>query len=439
MPHNPSHPAAAVARPHRLHWLAGSREGARGWDAYEVPSGTSLSGWVKQRGKLSWHELQQILIALADELARLDPDAPLPLRVSVEHVWIDRYGQLKLLDFPASPCAPEFLFDSASDFLFHVSVFVLEGRLVPARELGAEPPRLPMSDRAQALMQSLARRTPLPAVSAELRSIAAQPTVVTRGRRLGPLLAASLVPMMFACIPIVVTVMVWAMSGSAFGQLVDSYSVLQRLRTDQRRGVAVSPDLIAARERIVAASYARLKGTPMMARMSPAMVQEYEAALQRYPAVGRAELETAQQLVRSSPSSRSNYSLDVAVDQMAIVTRLIAIAAVLAVILTWAFRGPLCRLCGITLQRRDGSRAGRASYLARAAIVWTPFLMFLPSRVDSSWLISSPWWSPDVGWPPEPWALAVPWLLGLAGLVVAVARPSRGIPDVIAGTYLVPR
>jgi hypothetical protein len=377
------------------------------------------------------------LIALADELTRLDAEPANALSpMSIEHVWVDRYGQVKLLDFPSALCAAEFLFDSAPDFLFHVSVFVLEGRLVPARELGSEPPHVPMPVRAQALLRSLARRTPLSALSAELRSVAAQPTVVTRGRRLGPLLAASLVPVMFAGIPIVVTVMMWAMSGSAFGQLVDSSSELRRLRADQRRGVAVSPELIAARERIVAASYARIKGTPMMARMNPAMLQDYEAALQHYPAVGRAELETAQQLVRTSPSRRSADALDMAWDSMAIVSRLIAVAAVLAIFLTWVFTGPMFRLSGITLQRRDGSRAGRASYLARAAVTWVPFLIFLPTRVDASWLVSDPWWDT---WPPEPWALAVPWVLGLAGIVVAVVRPSRGVPDLIAGTYLVPR
>jgi hypothetical protein len=68
--------------------------------------------------------------------------------------------------------------------------------------------------------------------------------------------------------------------------------------------------------------------------------------------------------------------------------------------------------------------------------VWAPFLMFLPTRFNVSWLVSDPSWAANAGWP---WALAVPWLLGLAGIAVAMARPSRGIPDVIAGTYLVPR
>ena len=427
----------AAARPQRLHWLTGSRNGRGGWDAYEAPSGTSLAGWVTQRGKLSWHELQPILIGLADELAAGEAEAPnAPLALSIEHVWVDRYGQVKLLDFPAAPCAPAFLLESAPDFLFHVSVFVLEGRLVPASQLGSEPPRLPMPDRSHALMQSLARRAPLPALRAELHSIAAQPTVVTRARRLGPLFAASLVPLMFAVVPMGVTVRMWAMSGSAYGQLIDSSIELRRLRADQRRGVAVSSDLIAARERIVAAAYARIKGSPMVARMNPTRIQDYEAALQRYPAVGRTELETAQQLVRTAPSTRSTDTLAFALDQITIISRLIAIASVVAMLLTWAFRGPVFRLSGITLQRRDGSRAGRASYLARAAIVWAPFLMFLPTRFNVSWLASDPSWAASAAWP---WALAVPWLLGLAGIAVALARPSRGIPDVIAGTYLVPR
>ena len=433
----PSTGHLAVARQHRLHWLAGFRNEYDGWDAYEVPSGTSLTAWVKQQGKLSWRELQPILTGLADELCHLEAATPRLPPLSLEHVWVDRYGQVKLLDFPAAPGDDAVRFESAPDFLFHLAVFVLDGRLVPAPQLGSEPPHVPMPDHAQALMTSLAQRSALPVLCADIRRIASRPTVVTLGRRLGPLLATSFVPATFAIVPIAVTVMMWAISGSAFGQLVDSSSELQRLRANQKRGVAVSPDLIAARERIVAAAYARIKDTPMMARMNPALLPDYEAALQHYPAVSQAELETAQHLVRTAPSSRSTDSLAFALDQITLTLRLIAIASVLTVLLTWAFRGPLFRMGGISLQTRDGSRAGRARHLVRAVIVWAPFLMFLPTSVSPArWSISDSWWLPDVTWP---WILALPWLLGLAGIVVALARPSRGIPDLIAGTYLVPR
>src|SRR5262249_44544450 len=103
----------AAARPQRLHWLTGSRNGRGGVDAYEARWGRSLARWVTQRGKLSWHELQPILIGLADELAAVEAEAAnARLALSIEHVWVDRYGQVKLLDFPAAPYAPEFLLES---------------------------------------------------------------------------------------------------------------------------------------------------------------------------------------------------------------------------------------------------------------------------------------------------------------------------------------
>src|SRR5262249_51261898 len=53
----------AEERPHRLHWLAGSRDGQLGWDAYEAPSGTGLSTWLGQQEQPSWRELQPALMA----------------------------------------------------------------------------------------------------------------------------------------------------------------------------------------------------------------------------------------------------------------------------------------------------------------------------------------------------------------------------------------
>jgi hypothetical protein len=123
------------------------------------------------------------------------------------------------------------------------------------------------------------------------------------------------------------------------------------------------------------------------------------------------------------------------------ILRIVAILAVVGVLVTYLFRGPLFWLSGITLQTRDGSRASRARHLARAAAEWAPFLIFLPTPAQPSlWLISKPWWFGGGGpWIPSVWLLAMPWTLAIWGTVMALVRPARGIPDLIVGTYLVPR
>lgn len=430
----------AQVRPHRLRWLTGSLAPEGGWDAYEAPSGTSLANWVKQEGTLTWQALQPLLVELSAEFTRLDAAAQTHA-LSVAHVWVDRYGDVKLLDFPATSCDADLLFEPNSDFLFHLAVFCLEGRLVAAPQLGSEPPQLPMPDGARAVMKSLAARAPLPELCAELQGIAARPTVVTRGRRLGPLLAAAVVPGMVALVPLAATLTMWVSSGTSFGKLLDSTVELQRLQRDERRGMGIPPGLIAAHERIVAANYATLKGTPAAERMAPNLIEQFEAALNHYPVVSASDLEAAERLVGSVTSSQSIHSVEFASLQVAMILRIVAILAVVGVLLTYLFRGPLFWLSGITLQTRDGSRASRARHLARAAAEWAPFLIFLPTPAQPSlWLISKPWWFGGGGpWIPSVWLLAMPWTLAIWGTVMALVRPARGIPDLIVGTYLVPR
>jgi len=233
--------------------------------------------------------------------------------------------------------------------------------------------------------------------------------------------------------------MMSAMSGSPIWKLIDSSGELHRLQTDQKRGVAVPADLIAAHERIVAANYARLKGTPMMARMNAGALEDYERALSHYPVVGQAELEAAARRVGSVTSTQSKVSAELAFDQFTLSLRVTALIAAAAVVVSWLFRAPLFSLSGIAVQTRNGKRASRARHLARGAVERAPFLVFLPTPFESSRsLILDPWWLTNLTWPLLLGVVVLPWLLGLAGIVLAVARPSRGIPDLIAGTYLVP-
>jgi hypothetical protein len=431
----------AQQRPHRLRWLAGSRARAGGWDAYEVPSGVGLTEWVSRQGKLSWREIRPILTGLAEELLgrHAGPRELVPL--SIDHVWVDQYGTVKLLDFPAARGRAKAIFSSPSDFLLHVAVFGLEGRFVSPQE-PCNRPLAPIPAHATRLMQELARRSPLPVICDQLRAIATRPTVVTRVRRLGALLAVSAIPAASALVPSLGLAAFWGASGTPFFQMIRSSIELQRLRADERRGISTSPDLIAAHERIVAATYARFKDTPVFtARMPPELIQQFETALNHYPAVGANEYQAARRLIGAVQLSEQFAEANILPALFVMTVRVVALGAVAAVLLSVIFKAPLFRLYGIALRTARGSPAGPGRCLGRAIVGWLPFLWFLPNPVQPArWLTASPWWVGSAGiWHPAPWMIVLPWVIAVAAVIVALVRPSRGIPDLIVGTYLVPR
>jgi hypothetical protein len=72
------------------------------------------------------------------------------------------------------------------------------------------------------------------------------------------------------------------------------------------------------------------------------------------------------------------------------------------------------------VQTTRGERASRLRCLLRSALTWVPFVLFR-------------FWQP---WP-------VLWVVFpatvVAGVSLALARPDRGLPDLVARTRLVPR
>jgi len=114
----------------------------------------------------------------------------------------------------------------------------------------------------------------------------------------------------------------------------------------------------------------------------------------------------------------------------------------------WAFlfRGGLSyRLTGIALVRKDGRPAPRWRCAWRALLVWAgPLALFLAALLLELHHIGLHWGSAD---PVAPSALAwlawLAWWLAVALLLLSVwlaqRNPARGLHDVLAGTYLVPR
>jgi uncharacterized RDD family membrane protein YckC len=96
-----------VARPTRPRWLQGGQTDAVRWDAFEALVGAPLVEAVGPEGGLSWERSRIVLLDLAEELRVAALDGTLPASLSLDQVWLDRSGHVKLLDHPIEPCVPQ--------------------------------------------------------------------------------------------------------------------------------------------------------------------------------------------------------------------------------------------------------------------------------------------------------------------------------------------
>jgi hypothetical protein len=82
------------------------------------------------------------------------------------------------------------------------------------------------------------------------------------------------------------------------------------------------------------------------------------------------------------------------------------------------------RLFGMLLRERRGRRAGRLRCALRSLCAWSPVLLML---VPAS--------NPTLAWAGVIGAYA----LFALGAAYAIWRPARGLPDLVAGTWIAPR
>jgi eukaryotic-like serine/threonine-protein kinase len=165
-PADAAHVAAQLrnaARPGRLRWLQGHRNGSGSWDAYEAAPGTPLTSLLRR--PQPWKNVRHWLLDLSTEFAATARDGSMPATLSLDRVWITASGGAKLLDFPAPGAEPGTgagpapndnggenvpLLEPAA-FLNQVAVSALEGRVASAEEARNTAPRVPVPIRARGL------------------------------------------------------------------------------------------------------------------------------------------------------------------------------------------------------------------------------------------------------------------------------------------------
>ena len=488
-----------AARPGRLRWLQGSREGALHWDAFEAPQGISFCEWASTRGALSWAEMRNILRDVTEELDSWGEDDRRDATLSATEVWIDALGTARLLGFTAPSSNRQSLdrfrrfsgadwssfikeltvlglsgqvfsegenSEESSAFIEELSASLLSGRVDDGAESSEEssavieelsassPPGLapgegedsletlapsrpkawpgrPVPEHARSIVEGIFGQpgfTSPGALVHALRRTAQRPARLTAGRRLGPTAAIG-APVVFMSL-VLALVSLWLPRISSVAPWLNAYlnatrSQLQLRRTLDRAGSADNDETEAFRK-IMAYGYlqasVQFDGRQAMSSLPPRVRKDLEEAARRYPNVSEAEAAEALQLYQDAvpPLSLPFWSI---LSSLASVYG--GMAGLFGIAGSVFGTGPLFRLFGMAIQTADGHKASRLRCLLRATIAWSPFV-FLALLV---WILRAS---------AEPVVLFFISAILLLAIFDNARTPECGIPDILAGTRIVP-
>src|SRR5262249_1022924 len=129
------------------------------------PSGQPLLALVREAGGLSWSLVQPLLVQVLVEIEAGLAAGDLPPQLSLDRLWVDDWGQLKLLDFaPAAPEPGAISWPNAEwrDFVAACARLAIEA---DSSDPASAPPR-----QAKSLLQKLCDPSLSPADLANLRA-----------------------------------------------------------------------------------------------------------------------------------------------------------------------------------------------------------------------------------------------------------------------------
>ncbi len=361
-----------LARPARLRVLEEKTEGDHRWIVTEAIKGMPLVDFVRLTPNVDWRSFRPLLREIAYELAEAQDDGTVPVRLSLESVWVDQAGRAKLLDQPlvplANPASPSDSSDPGSD---------------TAKEIrfgNDDPPgqkqwtQLAPFDLITGLFDEFIHRQVVPA------------HVLTFRRELD-VLKMEPDPL--------------RMVGKRLGELADQLSAW---RWDDRLGVlAIST------------------GT------------EFATALS----------------LASTLSLTLAYVFEMGVEPMA--GLMFGFGSLAAIVLGAVFAGgPIFQLTGVLVRRNKTLEpASRLRCAFRNWITWLPLILVMTcvavvlETVISPELLANPQFELDVSGIDNPlmygclFACFPLLMLTLLGAIYSIIIPSRGLPDVIAGTRLI--
>jgi hypothetical protein len=286
------------------------------------------------------------------------------------------------------------------------------------------------------------------AAAAELAAISDRPIAVSRARRAGQLAQLAVAPV-FILLCFFIFLFVVRRSADQYPGLElmrDAAQELSRLESQppsdandaRRRAVEV----------LIAGRYANHLSDPAFraaffprAFVFEAHGSRLDRAIAAHPAVSPAELAAAEAELADfiTRSERSSNRLQTPRGLMMVLPPLMAILwlviAAPTVVFAPLFRGGLSlRLWGIGVVDRSGREVSAWRALGRALLAWAPLIAVALVAAGARRLFGPP--DQSIVY----FALSSSLLLlFLAGVVAALATPSRGLQDRLAGTWLVPR
>ncbi|MCI0413610.1 protein kinase [bacterium] len=424
----------SVFRSGRLRWIQGHRKQDGNWDVFEVPGGTGFREWVESKGKLSWPEVRSVMEGSAAELEALFQDQHFSKQISLHHLWVDGFGNTKLLDFPIS--LPQESGTTTTerwkDFLHQVLLFGLTGKVVSFESLNGRTPQVPAPESSRRFIQRLCREKNYESprtVHEELQQLTG-PAEINRWKRFATL-SLPIFPFLILIIGIglfVLLMPVWLLDLTNAGEHLKTLNGLQ----DPKRTEAIEKTLAYCYS-----EYLKFSSSPSMyeLRLEPAEKSQLESILRKHPRVTIEEYQEARQIADLKPAVFKLFSGErKPTDRpwhtyvFPVVTG-ISFFSFFSIPIAFLLRRPfLFTLMGISLQTIQGERVGHFRSFFRSFLSWLPVLMFNPGIME---FVSV---RPPAGIYFYSGFIA----LTLAGIVYAIVYPHRSLQDRIAGTVLVP-
>jgi uncharacterized RDD family membrane protein YckC len=450
-----------LARLTRLRWVAGRRAPGENWDAYEAPLGETLA--MRLHRPVPWSVLQDWMLDLSSELCAAQADGTMPSALNADTLWVTSSDRIIVPESAGDPGTGAR--DADTQLAFIASVVE---RIRSSTGGGTPLPRYA----THAMVTAKSARS-VDEVHALFKATVGRPVNISRMRR-GGLLAATIGVVLF--FPIVAVLPIRTVErtdpdgrklSSLLQFITDSTHALpDSLRPKKKKKTDILTKFDSAlrkagwlpldtalnhmppdeyrHERRLAQVYVagvlqkRVHDTlsTQLYGRSPPDVRIANEAVKLFSAVDSTELREARVLVDSTwHGSAPGASVDLLIKVVAAVMFVFfpwTIAACAIIIAVLARRGILMRGFSIDVVTKTGEPAGRLRILARNLISWSPVLvpivmyytiMAAPVSLAAAAMYIS--------------IAAVGAAFGL-GLWMAVTTTERGIPDRVAGTYLVP-
>lgn len=440
--------AGNVARPGRLRWLGGKRDTNEGWDAFEAGPGAALCTMLNKPHQ--WDTVRFWLADLAQELAASEASGTLPETISLDRVWITSDHRAKLLDLPApgapdsqraiapTPGAP--LDDRPRLLLCSVAESALSGREVDALTAKAISTAKPLPLHARQILDGLVQLPPPQATAEALSGVLKKRVHVTRLRRLTLVLACLAFPLFSATVPYAVTLFIrqWDKAMPSVMQIHERMELITENPFIKSSKKPLTGEDREAVEKVIATRYASEIQNPQfwnsLYAQNVIVPWERTAAMkiiQERKPVSPKELAESEAKVNEILKKRgTSRPLEKLHPLMALISFIVVSTLFYAAIPAWltaiAFRGGLfLAMLGLVVVDQQGRPVSRWRMLWRSIIAWGTIPLYV-------WLAMS--LIPVFG---QAIAASIALSLFLGLYLLSPLLPARGIPDRLAGTYLV--